>query len=298
MYTDKVHSEATAQSAFKAKLSDYAQLTKLRLASLVVFSAVMGYLLGASQVLWLEMLFLTLGGFLVTAASNTINQIIERDSDKFMKRTQDRPLAAGRMEVPEAIILSIVLGAAGLLIIWFGLNPLAGVLSFLSLFMYTALYTPLKKVTSWAVFVGAFPGAFPPMLGYVAATGEFGLVPGLLFFVQFMWQFPHFWAIAWKAHGDYLKAGINLLPSGRKDRASTFQVLVYTIFLIPASVTPFFFGVTGYISLIGALLLGAWFLSYAIKFFNAQDDKHALKLMFASFAYLPIIQILYVIDKL
>ena len=298
MYTNKVHSQAAAKSAFRSKLSDYAQLTKLRLASLVVFSAVTGYLIGAANVVWLEILWLSAGGFLVTGAANAINQILERDSDRFMKRTQNRPLAAGRMDVWEAALLSVILGVGGIGIIWMGLNPLAGVLSLLSLFMYTALYTPLKKITPWAVFVGAFPGAFPPMLGYVAATGEFGLIPGLLFFVQFMWQFPHFWAIAWKAHNDYLKAGINLLPSGRKDRASTFQVLLYTVLLIPASITPFLFGITGVTSLIGALILGAWFLWVALRFFLQPTDARALKLMFASFAYLPIIQILYVIDKL
>lgn len=298
MYTNKVHTQAVAQSAVRLKLRDYAQLAKLRLASLVVFSAVMGYLFGAAQVVWLELVYLMVGGFLVTGSSNAINQILERDSDKYMKRTRERPLAAGRMESTEAILFSAILGIAGIAIIWIGLNTLAGVLSLLSLFMYTALYTPLKKITPWAVFVGAFPGAFPPMLGYVAATGHFGLIPGLLFFVQFMWQFPHFWAIAWKAFDDYNKAGINLLPSRQKDRASAFQVLVYSLFLIPASLTPVLFGLTGWISLVGALVLGLWFFSKAYRFYKSASDEGALKLMFASFAYLPIIQILYVIDKL
>jgi len=289
--TEKVHN----QTAVSTRLKDYAQLTKFRLSSLVVFSAVTGYLLGADQLVWRELIYLIAGGFLVTGASNGINQVIERNSDPLMDRTKDRPMAQQRLGVYEATIFSALLGLAGVSMLWFGLNELSGVLAILSFFLYTAIYTPLKKITPFAVFVGAIPGAIPPMLGYVAATGTFGLEPGILFMVQFMWQFPHFWAIAWRCHDDYKKAGINLLPSRKRDKSSAFQIMMYTLVLVPVSLTPIIFGISGIVAGIVALVTSLWFFWISWKFFRDPSMDLAKRLMFASFIYLPVVQIIYVI---
>jgi len=195
------------------KIADYAAFFKMRLTSLVVFSAIFGYLIAAESVDWMSLIFLVLGGVLITGASNGFNQIIEKDLDKLMSRTNKRPLVTGRMSVIEAYWVASTAAFLGITILWFMLNPLSGVLGALALFLYVAVYTPLKQITPWAVFAGAFPGAIPPMLGYVAYSNSFGLEAGLLFALQFMWQFPHFWAIAWKADKDYAKAGFRLLPS-------------------------------------------------------------------------------------
>lgn len=284
--------------SFKAKVSDYAQLTKMRLASLVVFSALTGYFFatGISGIQWMEIAFLVVGGFFVTGASNALNQVIERDLDAMMNRTENRPIPDGRMSVNEGLIVAFVLGVVGVLILWFGLNPLSGILGTLALFLYAAVYTPMKRIGPVAVFIGAFPGAIPPMLGYVAATNHFGLIPGLLFATQFFWQFPHFWAIAWKADKDYAKAGFRLLPSsGGKNKASAFQILIYTIALIPISLTPLYFTEGNLVQYVIISLTGLAFLFYAIKLYATLDEKAALKLMFVSFVYLPIVQLFYLI---
>jgi len=280
----------------RAKIKDYAAFFKMKLTLLVVMSAVLSYFLAASVFDLLALIYLTVGGILVTGASNGFNQILERELDKKMTRTQNRPLPQGRMSVNEATILAALSGVVGILILYFGLNPFSGVLGGLALFMYVAIYTPLKRVTPWAVFVGAFPGAIPPMLGYVAVTGNFGLEPGVLFFVQFMWQFPHFWAIAWKSHDDYQKGGYWLLPSRTgKSKTSAFIILVYTIFLIPASLLPIVIGFGNTIALVLVILMGIAMLYYAVRLFQKVDDKEATRLMFMSFAYLPIVQIAYLI---
>jgi heme o synthase len=194
-----------------SKIRDYAQFIKLRLASLVVLSAAIGYVIGAQEVDWKKMLMLILGGFLVTGASNGFNQIIERNLDKLMDRTQGRPLPQERMSVNESFIIAAIMGLMGIAILWIFMNPLSGVLGMLALILYTVVYTPLKQMTPFAVFVGAFPGAIPPLLGHVASTSGFGEIQfeaWLLFVMQFMWQFPHFWAIAWVLDEDYKKAGI------------------------------------------------------------------------------------------
>ncbi len=289
---------AAIKSPARSKISDYAQLTKMRLASLVVFSALTGYFFAVdiSGANIMHILWLIVGGFLVTGSSNAFNQIIERDYDKLMNRTQDRPIPDGRMEVSEALIVAAVAGVVGLLILWFGLNPLSGILGALALFSYVAVYTPLKRVGSIAVFVGAFPGAIPPMLGYVAYTGDFGLIPGVLFAAQFMWQFPHFWAIAWKANGDYSKAGFKLLPSSQgKGKVSAMYILLYTVSLIPISLTPIVFTEMDWIRMVTVSIAGLAFLWFAIDLYRKRSDEAALKLMFASFVYLPVIQLLYLI---
>lgn len=273
----------------------------MRLASLVVVSAVLGYLLGVPEgsFSWLAIGGLVLGGTLLTGASNALNQVLEVRADTLMDRTSARPLVRGSLSMNEAVIAAFIAGGTGTLILWLLFGPLTGILGFISLFMYVALYTPLKQHSNWAVFVGAFPGAFPPMLGWVAATGEFGLGAGLLFAMQFMWQFPHFWAIAWVLHEDYTRGGFQLLPSkGGKDASSAFLILLYTLFVIPAGVLPWVFGFTGMISLVVAVLAGVMMLVPAWRLYRSHDLADARKLMFSSFIYLPVVQLVYVLDRI
>jgi heme o synthase len=287
----------TNRLSLSLRIREYAVLTKLRLSFLVVVSAVTGYLM-ADTFSGMQFLLLIAGGFLVTGSSNGFNQVMEREYDKLMTRTQNRPLVKGTLSVSEAMIVSVVFGIVGLFLLYL-INPLSAILGFLALFSYVVIYTPMKRVSPWAVFVGAFPGAIPPMLGYVAATGEFGLLPGMLFFVQFMWQFPHFWAIAWVLDDDYRKAGYRLLPSkfGRNP-SSSFQILIYTLAMIVASASPFILELTGVLSLIVCMVAGLFFYRYALTLHQTQTVADARKLMFASFFYLPIIQFIFVFDKL
>ena len=290
--------EKNGQSTLMGKISDYAQFIKLRLASLVVFSAVIGYFVGLRAVggesNWMQLTALILGGFLITGSSNGFNQIIERDLDKLMKRTQNRPLPTGRMSLREAWIIATVTGIIGIVLLTFYTNILSGILGATALLLYTLVYTPAKRVTPFATFIGAFPGAIPPMLGCVAATTGFGtisLAALLLFAIQFMWQFPHFWAIAWVSDDDYKKAGFNLLPSGGRDKASAFQVVIYTIVLIPISLMPLCFGLSRLIPSLVILAAGILFLLQAFKLFRDCEVSTAQKLMFGSFIYLPVVQL-------
>ena len=297
--------------SIKSKLADYASLTKMRLASLVVYSAGLGYgiaLLTAEvfplshkmdyNFSWQVFLYILLGGFLVTGSSNAFNQIIERNSDKKMTRTENRPIPAGRMGIFEAIIVSFVTGGIGLYLL-FEINEISFILGLIALLSYVVVYTPLKKITPISVFVGAFPGSIPPMIGYIAATGEFGFEPGMIFLVQFVWQFPHFWAIAWKGSVDYAKGGYKMLPFGDdKDKRTAFVILFYTLFVIPAGMLPWVFHISGITSMILSILLGLYFIRPAIKLYKSLEDEDALKLMFASFSYLPLIFLFYYLDLL
>jgi len=288
-------------TSFAAKLRSVAVLFKLRLASLVVFSAALGYLFGipTGGFSWSAILGLCVAGTLLTGASNALNQVLEVREDGLMKRTASRPLVKGTLSVPEAVTAAFLAAAMATLMLWMQFGPLTGILGFLSLFMYVALYTPLKKLSSWAVFVGAFPGAFPPMLGYVAATGHFDLGAGLLFAMQFMWQFPHFWAIAWVLDEDYARAGFRLLPGGRTpDRSAAATILLYTLFVIPVGMLPWVFGFVGPFALAAAILGGLVMVVPAVRLFLSQDTRDARKLMFASFIYLPVVQVAYVLDLL
>ncbi len=284
------------------KIKDYSEFLKLRLASLVVLSSVICYGLAADQFDVYIMTALVVGGTLLTGASNGFNEIIERDLDALMDRTKARPLPASKMTTTEAWIAAILFGTMGVAILWFFINPLSGILGLIAMFLYAVVYTPLKQKTPFAVFVGAFPGSIPPMLGCVAATEGFGqitLLSLLMFSVQFIWQFPHFWAIAWRVHEDYLKAGFQLLPSaGGRDKATAFQIVVYTIGLIPVSLLPIFFGYTGIISAIVAAIAGIIFTKQAIDLYRTLSSEDAKKLMFGSFVYLPIVQLAYLIDKI
>jgi len=278
-----------------SKVRDYAQFIKMRLASLVVFSAAIGFVIGSHTVDWKKMLLLVLGGFLVTGSSNGFNQIIEKNLDKLMHRTYLRPLPQERMSTSESYILAIIMGITGISILWIFMNPLSGILGLVALILYTAVYTPLKRFTPFAVFVGAFPGAIPPMLGYVASTSGFGEISfqaWVLFAVQFMWQFPHFWSIAWVLDDDYKKAGFQMLPSlGGRDKSSAFQVLVYTLFLLPISLLPVVFHMSGVVSAIIILICGVYFTFQAYTLYRDCTVEAARKLMFSSFFYLPVVQI-------
>ena len=293
----RAEAQLTTGSSAESKLKDYVAFIKLRLSTLVVFSAVISFIIASKgEVDLLRLSMLVLGGFLVTGSSNGFNQVIERDLDKLMDRTRNRPLPRERMSVSESILLASVMGASGVFILSFFMNPLSGMLGATALILYTLVYTPLKRKTPLAVFVGAFPGAIPAMLGYVAASQGFGRVDfpaWLLFSVQFMWQFPHFWAIAWVMDDDYKKAGFKMLPSlGGRDRSSAFQAFSYALFLIPVSLSPFLFGIAS--SLVAAIVVGACGLFFAFQAYvllRERTIKAAQQLMFGSFFYLPIVQL-------
>jgi heme o synthase len=286
--------------SFSSKIQDYVQLTKFRLSSLVVFSAAMGFVIATSgNFSWSKLLLLMLGGFLVTGGSNGINQVIERDLDKLMKRTANRPLPAGRMTVTEATFASVIMGFTGVVILWLGMNMICGLLSLVSLLIYAFVYTPAKRITSFSVLIGAIPGAFPPLLGWVAARNEIGMEALVLYAVQFIWQFPHFWAIAWVLHDDYQKAGFKMLPSGTgRTKHSAFQALVYTFCLVPMALMPEVFGFTGTISTILMMLCGIYFTYQAVQLYRHCELKDAQRLMFGSFFYLPMVQLIWMVDKL
>jgi protoheme IX farnesyltransferase len=279
------------------KIKIYASFSKLRLSFLVVVSALSGYLFNNGSD-FKEICLLMIGGMLVTAASNGSNQIWERDLDKLMKRTAKRPLPTDTMKLSEAYTVVAIMLLVGLSMLY-AINFYSFALGLAAYLSYVFVYTPMKRVSPWAVFIGAFPGAIPPMLGAVAASGEFGFVPGILFFVQFCWQFPHFWAIAWVVDEDYRAGGFSLLPSKEgKSKNSAFQIAVYSLLLIPFSLMPWVFGLTGIATLIIVLILGVWFFLLAYKLLRTCEDKDAKKLMFASFVYLPIIQFVYVFDRI
>ncbi|MBM3452091.1 MAG: protoheme IX farnesyltransferase [Bacteroidetes bacterium] len=283
-------------AARPSKIKIYLIFIKFRLSFLVILSAISGYLFAGGGDL-IELLLLVAGGILVTGSSNGANQIWEQNQDKLMHRTKGRPLPQGFMSQSEAyiiVIFSLILGSTFLYLI----NLYSALLGLFAFILYVFFYTPLKKVSPWAVFVGAFPGAVPPLLGAVAAMNDFGLLPGVLFFVQFTWQFPHFWSIAWLLNEDYQRAGFYLLPSkSGKSKFSAFQIMVYSLALIPFSLIPWFLDWCGNITLFVASGLGILFFVYSYRLYISLNDKDARKLMFASFVYLPIIQFVYVLDK-
>ncbi|MFT5255004.1 MAG: protoheme IX farnesyltransferase, partial [Candidatus Paceibacteria bacterium] len=263
-------------------VKNFTEITKLRLSVSVVFSSVAGYLLGATQVDFMVLLLLCIGGYCMVGASNVYNQIMERDLDILMDRTKNRPIPVGSISVSAALSLAIVLTLVGLLVLY-SINPQTAMFGAISIFIYVFLYTPLKTKTPLSVFVGAFPGAIPFMLGWVAATNDFGIEPGTLFMIQFFWQFPHFWAIGWFLFEDYKKGGFFMLPTGKRDRATAIQVILYSICTVLASLIPAF-GVTGsfYITPISAVIIGAlgvWFIYYAIRLYKQKTDKSAKQLM-------------------
>ena len=279
---------------------DFKEITKMRLAISVVFSSMAGYLLGAYTLDWLTILLLAVGGYLMVGASNAFNQIIEKDLDVLMDRTKNRPVPSGRMSVKTALIIATIFTILGLITLYI-INPITAVFGAVSIFLYVCVYTPLKTKTPLSVFVGAFPGAIPFMMGWVAATGDFGIEAGTLFMLQFFWQFPHFWAIGWFLYDDYKKGGFFMLPTGKRDRGTAVQVILYTIWTILVSLIPVF-GVTGrlYLTPVSAVLvgiLGLILLYYAIRLFRFKNNVTAKRLMLSSVSYITLIQIIYVADK-
>jgi protoheme IX farnesyltransferase len=282
-----------------AKAKAFFELLKFRLSFLVAFSCGFGYVLASSEIVWPTLVMLFLGGFLLSGASVIVNQIIEKDLDKLMTRTMNRPLPTGRLSVQEAIVFAVVCLVAGVAILLSFTNILTTLLSVLSMILYSFLYTPLKRVGPIAVFVGAIPGALPPLLGWTASSGRITYEALIIFGIQFIWQFPHFWAIAWVADDDYKKAGFKLLPSGgQKDLNTAIQIMIYTMFLIPLGLLPATFGITGINSAVVATLCGVMFFALTFSLMKSGDRKSALKIMFASFLYLPIVQIAYLLDKI
>tara|TARA_B100000787_G_scaffold52174_1_gene37667 strand:- start:724 stop:1626 length:903 start_codon:yes stop_codon:yes gene_type:complete len=286
--------------SFQRVLSDYKQLAKVGLSLSVVFSAIAGYLLAVEIINYQVLFLLGLGGFLMVAASNAFNQIIEKDTDALMKRTMNRPLPTGRMSKTSAFIFAITFTIIGIGILY-SINSKSALFGAISIFLYTCAYTPMKPVSPLAVFVGALPGAIPFMLGWVAATNEFGIEAGFLFMIQFFWQFPHFWSIGWLQFEEYKKAGFIMLPMDKKDQSATKQIIFYTIIMVLVSVAPVL-KVTGafYIHPITAIiiaLLGLCMLYYGILLHKKQTNIEARKLMLSSVLYITIVQIIYVIDK-
>lgn len=282
-------------------LKNFAEITKVRLSISVLFSSIAGYFLGADSVQIETLLLLSIGGYSMVGASNVYNQIIERDLDALMDRTKNRPIPAGRISVNSALVIAIVLTIIGIVALY-AINPITSMFGAICIFMYVSLYTPLKTKTPLSVFIGAFPGAIPFMLGWVAATGEFGIEPGTLFMIQFFWQFPHFWAIGWFLYEDYEKAGFFMLPNGKRDKNTAMHAVLYTIWTILASLIPVF-GVTGKLelSIVSGILIGVigiGFLYYAIQLYKLKTNKVAKQFMLASVSYITLLQIIYVVDKL
>lgn len=283
--------------SFTEKLKAYTQLFKLRLTSFVVISAVFGYFIGATTYLFSDAIFLIIGGFFVTAASNAFNQILEKNYDKLMDRTKNRPLPTNKLSISETAWVTSIIAVAGVSILWY-LNPLTGALGALAIFMYAVIYTPLKRITTYSVFIGAFPGAIPPMLGWVAATGSFSLGAGILFFIQFVWQFPHFWAIAWRINDDYQKAGFKMLPFNKKNKVTAILILTSAVALLLTSFIPEWFGISTRITTVGLLIFSSLMVYPAIKLLRTNDDKFALRVMLMSYLYLIGSLLILLVDKL
>lgn len=292
----------------KTAISEFKEITKFRLAVSVVFSSVAGYLLGVVEFTsgsWITVLMLAVGGYCMVGASNAFNQIIEKDTDLKMERTKTRPVPSKRMTPTTAFVIASVLTILGLIILY-NINPKTAMFGAISIFLYVSVYTPLKTMTPLSVFVGAFPGAIPFMLGWVAATDNFGIEAGTLFMIQFFWQFPHFWAIGWFLYEDYKKADIFMLPNGKRDKGTATQVIMYTFWTVITSLVPvigyFKEGILGrlYITPISAVIilgLGIWFMIYAFKLYKKRDAKTARTLMLVSVSYITLLQIVYVLDK-
>ena len=290
--------------SIKSIYTDFKAITKAGLAISVVFSSIAGFLLGVADfqsLHWIVLLKLAVGGYCMVGASNAYNQVIEKDLDALMDRTKNRPVPAGRMSPNVALVIASILTIIGIVLLY-TINPKSAMFGAISIFLYTSIYTPLKTMTSLSVFVGAFPGAIPFMLGWVAATGDFGIEAGTLFLIQFFWQFPHFWSIGWFLYEDYEKAGFFMLPTGKKDRGTALQIILYTVWLIIASLLPSL-GYTGqlFITPIAAVLvflLGLWILFYAVRLYKVRTAKAARTLMLVSVSYITLLQLIYIFDKI
>jgi protoheme IX farnesyltransferase len=280
------------------KWSDFSKLIKFRLTFLVVFSASISFLIGSKvngHIVWTNWLILIVGGFLVTAAANCFNEIIEKDLDKLMKRTADRPIPAGRMTTGQGLVLGLAMGISGTYLLG-SLNLVTGLLSVFSIILYAFAYTPLKRKSPIAVFVGAIPGALPPLIGYVAAHERIDSIALILFGIQFIWQFPHFWAIAWVLDDDYKLAGFRLLPSGKRNLTSAIVTFIFTIILVPVSLLPTYYHFGGYYVGLVSLIFSLVFLYLAFMLLRTLEIGAAKKLMYGSFIYLPVVQLMFLFD--
>ncbi len=288
------------KSIIKKVITDFKQLTKVGLSLSVVFSSIAGYLLAAEVVDTFIIIQLAIGGYFMVGASNAFNQVIEKDTDALMIRTMNRPLPTGRMTVSTALIIAFSFTILGIAILY-NINAKSALFGAISIFLYTSVYTPLKSVTPLAVFVGAIPGAIPFMLGWVAATNQFGIEAGFLFLIQFFWQFPHFWAIGWLQFEEYQKAGFNMLPMNKKDKGAIKQIIFYTFIMILVSVAPVL-KATGafYIYPTTAVIIalaGCSMLYYGVQLHKTESNIEARKLMLSSVIYITLVQVIYVIDK-
>ncbi len=277
------------------------EITKFRLTLSVVFSSFISYLLGAAEVNYIQLFYLISGGILIVSSSNIFNQIIERDLDKLMKRTQNRPLPKNKITTRAALFLAIASSVIGLIFMYL-INIKVAILAALSIFLYTAVYTPMKLISPFSVFVGAIPGAFPFMIGWVAATNHIGIEALTLFLMQFFWQFPHFWSIGWSQNSDYEKAGFKMLPTGKKDKSTSAQILFYSIWAVLISIIPYF-EITGELklSIIGVLaviILGSFLIYKSYILFLDGKNENAKKLMLTSVIYLTFIQLTFLFDKI
>ena len=288
-------------SSFKiaSKLQDYKLLIKFNLSFMVVFSAVISYLLAPKVTAydWKAILILFAGGMLVTGSANAINQVVEKETDSVMKRTANRPVAAGRMSVQEAIAFAVISGFAGVLLLWH-FNFMTALLAAFSLFVCAFVYTPMKKISAMAVLVGAVPGALPCLIGWAAGNDNISAGGWILFAIQFFWQFPHFWAIAWIAHKDYSKAGFKLLPSDEgQTKYSAIQAIIYSLLLLPVGVMPYFFGMSGIVSLLVVLLANLFMVWQCVRLYREMTVQAARRVMFSSYIYLPVVLLALLIDK-
>ncbi len=297
MEPENIHQSGSFKIA--DKLKDYMLLVKFNLSFMVVFSAVISYLLAplVKEFNWKAIILLFVGGMLVTGSANAINQAMEKQTDAIMKRTAGRPVASGRMSVAEAMSFAVICGLTGTMLLWH-FNSLTAILSVLSLFFYAFIYTPLKKVSSVAVLAGAVPGAMPCLIGWAAGNDSLTAGGWILFALQFFWQFPHFWAIAWIAHKDYSAAGFKLLPSGEgQTKYSALQAVIYSLLLLPVGVLPYFYGMSGNISLIVVLVANIFMIATCIRLYRQMTIQAARRVMFASYIYLPVVLLALLIDK-
>ena len=299
-------SSLKSSGRFRKKLQDYKLLVKFNLSFMVVFSALISYLL-APKIRDFDldtMLLFFLAGMLVTGSANTINQIVEKDTDALMKRTANRPVASGRMSVQEAWTFAVAAGLGGVLILWWQFNFLSAALAAFSLFLYAFIYTPLKKISSISVLVGAVPGALPCLIGWAAGNDDLSAGGWVLFAIQFFWQFPHFWAIAWIAHTDYAKAGFKLLPSNEgPTKYSAIQAIIYSLLLLPVGVLPYFFGgrdgggMSGLVGLVVVLIANLFMVMQCVRLYREMTVKAARRVMFSSYIYLPVVLLALLANK-
>ena len=276
------------------------ELTKFRLTLSVVFSSFISYFLGSESINFIDLTYLLTGGILIVSSSNIFNQIIERDLDKLMNRTKNRPLPKNKIKINTALLLAITTGVLGIVLMYL-INIKVAILAAVSIFLYTAIYTPMKLVSPLSVFVGAIPGAFPFMIGWVAATNQIGIEAITLFLMQFFWQFPHFWSIGWSQSDDYKKAGFKMLPTGKKDKSTSAQILFYSIWAVIISIVPFF-GITGNLrlslfGLIFVIVLGVFLVHKSYLLFIDGKNENAKRLMLTSIVYLTLVQLTFLLDK-